>query len=183
MEIIPSTLKGLILLEPKIFEDERGYFYESYQAEKFLDFGINVTFVQDNQSKSIAGTLRGLHFQIPPYDQAKLVQVVKGSVMDVAVDIRVGSPTYGKYEVVELSDQNHRQFFIPSGFAHGFLALENNTIFTYKCSNYYHKSFEGGLLWSDSKVDIDWNFKNPLVSEKDQVLPELESFNSPFLFA
>lgn len=181
MKIINTSIQGLIILEPQIFQDERGYFYETYQFEKFKTLGIHETFVQDNQSLSSQGTLRGLHFQKPPFDQAKLVRVVRGKVLDVAVDLRKGSATYGKYEKVELSEQNHLQFFIPKGFAHGFLALENNTLFTYKCSNYYNKESESGLLWNDPEIDIKWSFSDPLVSAKDQVLPQLEGFETPFV--
>jgi len=181
MNIITTKIEGLLILEPQIFQDERGYFYETYQFEKFKGLGIEETFVQDNQSLSSEGTLRGLHFQKPPFGQAKLVRVVRGRVLDIAVDLRKGSPTYGHYEKVELSDQNHRQFFIPIGFAHGFLSLENNTLFTYKCSNYYNKASEGGLLWNDPSIEIDWGFSNPLVSAKDQILPILEGFETPFI--
>jgi dTDP-4-dehydrorhamnose 3,5-epimerase len=180
MNVIKTKIEGLLILEPQIWQDERGYFYETYQLEKFKAFGIDILFVQDNQSLSSKGTLRGLHFQKPPYHQAKLVRVVRGRVLDVAVDLRKGSPTYGHYEKVELSDQNHLQFFIPSGFAHGFLSLEDDTVFTYKCSNYYNKSSEGGLLWNDPEIQIDWSFSSPLVSAKDQILPGLAGFETPF---
>jgi len=182
MKIKTTSIEGLFVLEPHIFKDERGYFYETYQFLKFKDMGISDVFVQDNQSASVKGTLRGLHFQKPAFDQSKLVRVVRGKVLDVAVDIRKGSPTYGKYEMVELSAENHFQFYIPSGFAHGFLALEDDTIFTYKCSNYYDKASEGGLLWSDPTIAIDWNYSNPLVSAKDQILPVLSEFDSPFAY-
>jgi len=177
-----TSIDGLMIIEPRIFKDERGYFTETYQFEKFKEAGISLNFVQDNQSESIRGTLRGLHFQKPPFDQAKLVRVVRGRVLDVAVDIRKGSPSFGKYEMVELSAENHLQFFIPSGFAHGFIALEDQTLFTYKCSNYYDKASEGGLLWNDPSIKIEWNFEKPLVSEKDQVLPGLQDLDSPFIF-
>jgi len=176
-----TSIDGLMIIEPRIFKDERGYFTETYQFEKFKEAGISLNFVQDNQSESIRGTLRGLHFQKPPFDQAKLVRVVRGRVLDVAVDIRKGSPSFGKYEMVELSAENHLQFFIPSGFAHGFIALEDQTLFTYKCSNYYDKASEGGLLWNDPSIKIEWNFEKPLVSEKDQVLPGLQDLDSPFI--
>ncbi len=177
-----NTMEGLVLIEPKIFSDERGYFYETYSVQKFKDLGIDADFVQDNQSFSSKGTLRGLHFQKPPYAQAKLVRVIKGKVIDIAVDIREGSKTYGTFEMVELSEENHLQFFIPIGFAHGFITLEKDTIFCYKCSNYYNKESEGGILWSDPSLHIDWGSEKPRVSDKDLLLPTLENFKSPFKF-
>ncbi len=181
MKIHKTKIEGLLILEPNIFKDERGYFFESYHAAKYHELGVECSFVQDNQSLSSAGTLRGLHFQKPPFDQAKLVRVVRGSVYDVAIDLRRGSPTYGQYEGVILDGEKNNQFFIPSGFAHGFLALEDNTLFTYKCSNYYHKASEGGIIWNDPSLNINWNYLNPMVSEKDILLPKLESFESPFI--
>jgi dTDP-4-dehydrorhamnose 3,5-epimerase len=177
-----TTIEGLVLIEPKIFSDERGYFYETYSVQKFKDLGIDADFVQDNQSFSSKGALRGLHFQKPPYAQAKLVRVIKGKVIDIAVDIREGSKTYGTFEMVELSEENHLQFYIPIGFAHGFITLEKDTIFCYKCSNYYNKESEGGILWSDPSLNIDWGSEKPRVSDKDLLLPTLENFKSPFTF-
>jgi dTDP-4-dehydrorhamnose 3,5-epimerase len=169
MKVINFEIKGLKLIEPDVFEDDRGYFFESYSQQKLKEFGIDDVFVQDNESRSMKGVLRGLHFQKEPYAQAKLVRVVKGKVLDVAIDIRKSSPTYGKYVIVELSEKNKKMFFIPKGFAHGFVVLEDDTIFQYKCSNFYHKASEGSILWNDKTLNIHWNIDfNPIVSEKDQ---------------
>jgi len=175
MKIINTSIPDLKILEPAVFADDRGYFFESYSYEKLKDLGIDKVFVQDNESKSQKGVLRGLHFQNPPYAQAKLVRVVKGAVLDVAVDIRKDSPTYGQHVCVELSEQNKRMFYIPEGFAHGFLTLEDDTIFTYKCSAYYNKESEGSLLWSDETLNIDWGIDNPILSEKDKAAPSLRA--------
>ncbi len=168
MNIIDTSIPGPLIIEPDVFEDSRGYFFESYNRNKFHHAGIKTEFVQDNQSKSHKNVLRGLHFQNPPYAQAKLIRVISGSVLDVAVDIRNGSPTYGKYVSTILSAENKTMFFIPEGFAHGFLTLEDNTIFCYKCSNLYHKESEGCILWNDKILNIDWGIESPIVSEKDK---------------
>lgn len=180
MEITTTPLEGLLVIKPKVFYDSRGYFYEPYNKQRYQQAGIMPEFVQDNQSLSMKGALRGLHFQAPPFEQGKLVRVVQGSVLDVVVDIRKQSPTFGQHFSVLLSGENMLQFWIPPGFAHGFVTLENNTIFEYKCTNVYDKASEGGLLWSDADLGIHWNIDNPIVSDKDQILPSLKSFNSPF---
>lgn len=180
MNITKTDIEGLIIIEPQIFKDSRGCFFESWNAKKFKQLGISEDFVQDNQSVSSKGVLRGLHFQNPPYAQAKLVRVIEGSVLDVAVDLRKNSPTYGKHVSVILSEQNNKSFFIPKGFAHGFLSLEDNTVFNYKCSDYYNKESEGSLLWNDEDLKIDWQIDNPLVSEKDLQADLFKNFKSKF---
>lgn len=177
MGVIRTEIEGVLILEPKIFGDSRGYFYESYNKERFSqETGMEIDFVQDNQSKSSYGVLRGLHFQKPPYAQSKLVRVVKGSVLDVAVDIRKGSPTFGKYVAVELSEENHRQFFIPRGFAHGFVVLSEEAIFQYKCDNLYAPQSEGSIIWNDPDLGIDWRVpaEKIILSEKDKLHPKLK---------
>ena len=181
MEIIKTSIEGLLIIKPDVFKDERGYFFESYNKERFAKEGLTMNFVQDNESKSSKGVLRGLHFQKPPYAQGKLVRVVKGSVMDVAVDLRKDSPTYGKWESVVLSEDNKLQFWIPEGFAHGFVTLEDETVFNYKCTNIYNKESEGSLLWNDPDINIDWNIENPILSEKDKVSPLFKNFETPFI--
>jgi dTDP-4-dehydrorhamnose 3,5-epimerase len=180
MKIIETKIPDLKIIEPTVFSDDRGYFFESYSYEKLKNLGIDRLFVQDNESKSQKGVLRGLHFQNPPFAQAKLVRVVKGSVLDVAVDIRQNSPTYGQHICVELSEQNKRMLYIPEGFAHGFLVLENDTIFSYKCSQFYHKDSEGSLLWNDEILNIEWGFEHPILSEKDKVSPKFSEFKAQF---
>ncbi|MFC5271162.1 dTDP-4-dehydrorhamnose 3,5-epimerase [Adhaeribacter terreus] len=180
MEYKEHHLKGVIEYTPKKFGDERGWFMESYNRQALEKLGVNVAFVQDNQSFSVKNVLRGLHFQKPPFAQAKLVRVLSGKALDVVVDIRKGSPTYGQHLKVVLDAEQSNQLFIPAGFAHGFLTLEDNTTFFYKCSDYYNKESEGGLLWNDPALNIDWNVTDPIVSEKDQVLPGLEGFISAF---
>ena len=170
MEVIKTDIEGVVIIEPKIFGDARGYFYESFNAAKFeAKTGVKTTFVQDNQSKSSYGVLRGLHFQKPPHAQSKLVRVVEGAVIDVAVDIRRGSPTFGKYVAVELTAENHRQLFIPRGFAHGFAVLSDEAIFQYKCDNYYAPDCEGGIAWDDPALGIDWQLPaaDVILSAKD----------------
>lgn len=167
MKIIPTKIADLFLIQPDVFPDERGYFFESYQEDKFRALGIQAKFVQDNESLSQKGVLRGLHFQRPPFAQGKLVRVVTGSVLDVAVDIRKDSPTYGHWVKAGLSAANKLMMWIPEGFAHGFLVLEDNTIFQYKCTNYYNRESEGGIIWNDPDLAIDWGVTEPLVSEKD----------------
>ena len=181
MEIIETPLEGLYVLKPSIFEDSRGYFFESYNKQKFdaLVPG-DYNFIQDNESKSQKNVLRGLHFQNPPYQQAKLVRVVKGSVLDVAVDVRKNSKTYGKHFTIQISEANKLQFFISPGFAHGFLTLEDNTVFSYKCTNFYNKESEAGLLWNCPEIGINWDVQAPLLSEKDLILPSLKNFYSKF---
>jgi dTDP-4-dehydrorhamnose 3,5-epimerase len=184
MNIIATSFQGLFVIEPKIWEDSRGYFYESFNNKVFQDAGINASFVQDNQSFSQKGTLRGLHAQAQPFAQGKLVRVIQGRVLDVAVDIRKNSPTYGKHFSIELSGDNHKQLWVPPGFLHGFLTLEDQTIFTYKVSNYYDKASEIGVLWNDPTLSIDWtNYIDPkeiILSDKDLVLGDFSSFKSPF---
>ena len=181
MELIKTSIDGLLIIKPDVFKDERGYFFESYNKERFAKAGLMMDFVQDNESKSSKGVLRGLHFQKPPYAQGKLVRVVKGSVMDVAVDLRKDSPTYGKWESVILSEDNKLQFWIPEGFAHGFVTLEDETVFNYKCTNIYNKESEGSILWNDPDININWNIDNPILSEKDKISPLFKNFESPFI--
>lgn len=180
MDIIETRLKGVLLIKPRVFEDARGYFFESYNAGAFRKAGLDLDFVQDNQSLSQKGVLRGLHFQNPPYAQGKLVRVIAGSVFDVAVDIRKGSPTYGQWFGQELNEKNKWMMYIPEGFAHGFATLENNTIFAYKCTNFYNKEAEDCLLWNDGDIGIDWGIKNPLLSEKDLQGKKLKDLKSQF---
>ena len=180
MEIKSFAVNGPLLLKPRIFEDERGYFFESYNEKLFKEAGIPVTFCQDNQSLSKKDVLRGLHFQNPPYQQGKLVRVIKGAVKDVAVDIRLESPTYGQYVMEELSVANQCMMWIPPGFAHGFLTLEAETIFVYKCSNLYNKESESGIRWDDEILKIEWGISNPLVSDKDKQLPVLKAARNLF---
>ena len=170
MEVIKTDIEGVVIIEPRIFKDDRGYFFESYSEKDFNAQVREVRFVQDNESKSGYGVLRGLHFQKPPYAQSKLVRVIKGAVLDVAVDIRKGSPTFGKHVAVELTGDNHRQFFIPRGFAHGFSVLTPEVIFQYKCDNFYAPQNEGALAWDDPDLDIDWRIPADkiILSEKDR---------------
>lgn len=180
MQLKNTSISDLLIVQPKVFEDERGHFFESYNKTIFDELGINVNFVQDNQSLSQAGVLRGLHFQNPPFAQGKLVRVIKGSVLDVAVDIRKNSPTYGNHFDIVLSEKNKTMLWIPPGFAHGFLTLENDTVFLYKCTNYYNKSSEDCILWNDNDIAINWNIDSPILSEKDMQGKFLKHFNSPF---
>ena len=179
MNIIETKIEGVYLIKPIIFKDERGYFFESFNQKK-INKKTNVSFVQDNQSLSSKHILRGLHFQKPPFAQDKLVSVIKGSVLDVVVDIRVNSKTYGKYIIEELNEENHHQLFIPTGMAHGFLSLEEHTIFSYKCSNFYNRESEGALKWNDPDLNIKWPISNPILSEKDENAKKFSSFVSPF---
>lgn len=167
MEIIKTRLKDLVILKPKVFADERGYFFESYNQKLFHGAGLNLNFVQDNQSLSQQGVLRGLHFQNQPHAQGKLVRVITGAVYDVAVDIRKDSPTYGEWFGVELTEDNKWMMYVPEGFAHGFLTLKNNTIFSYKCTNFYNKESEDCILWNDPNLNIEWKVKDPILSAKD----------------
>ncbi len=182
MNIIPTDITDLYVVEPQVFKDKRGYFFEAHNQKKLKDAGLDLTFVQDNESKSQKGVLRGLHFQKPPYAQGKMVRVIKGKVLDVAVDIRKGSPTYGKYHAVEISEKNKRMFWIPPGFAHGFATLEDETIFFYKCTNYYNRESEGSILWNDPDLNIDWQVENPVLSEKDISSPRFSQLDSPFVY-
>ena len=180
MEIIKTDIEGLLIIKPRVFEDERGYFFESWSKESFSTNGIDINFVQDNQSLSSKGVIRGLHFQNPPFEQGKLVRVISGSVLDVAVDIRSKSPTYGNHVSVFLSGLNKTMFWIPPGFAHGFATLEDNTIFSYKCSGIYNKESEDSLLWNDIDLNIDWKVKKPIISEKDKISNSFNNFKSQF---
>ena len=175
MNIIETNIEGVIIIEPRLFEDERGYFFESFNQKEFQEKVCKTTFIQDNESKSSYGVIRGLHFQKPPFAQSKLVRVVKGSVLDVAVDIRKGSPTFGQHVAVELTEDNHRQFFIPRGFAHGFSVLSKEVIFQYKCDNFYAPQSEGAIAWDDPDLGIDWQISidEILLSEKDKSHPKL----------
>jgi dTDP-4-dehydrorhamnose 3,5-epimerase len=167
MEVVETTLEGVVLIKPKVFEDARGYFFESYNRNVFTNAGITADFVQDNQSLSQKGVLRGLHFQNNPFAQGKLVRVITGAVFDVAVDIRKNSSTYGKWFGQELTEKNKWMMYIPPGFAHGFATLEDNTVFSYKCTNFYSKVSEDCILWNDPDLKIDWKIKDPLLSDKD----------------
>jgi len=180
VKVIHEFPEGLVSIFPSIFGDERGFFLESFNQEKYESFLTGYSFVQDNLSKSKKGVLRGLHFQAPPFDQGKLVQVIQGSVLDVAVDIRKNSPSYGKHFKVILNDLDRNQLWIPPGFAHGFASLEDDTIFSYKCTNTYSKAHEGCLLWNDPDLNIDWGIDRAIVSEKDQEGTLLKEFKSPF---
>lgn len=177
MNIIPTDLEGVLILEPRVFKDKRGYFMETYQRDRYLQSGVPCAFVQDNLSFSVKNTLRGLHFQIE-HPQAKLVQVITGEIFDVAVDIRKTSPTFGRWIGVVLSEQNRRQLFVPEGFAHGFCVLSDAVHFLYKCSDFYAPGDEGGILWSDPEIGIEWPVSDPIVSEKDVGLPLFADFPS-----
>ena len=182
MEVIKTNIEGVIIVEPRIFKDGRGYFFESFSQREFEEKVCKTTFVQDNESKSSYGVVRGLHFQKPPFAQSKLVRVIKGAVLDVAVDIRKGSPTFGQYVSVELTGENHRQFFIPRGFAHGFSVLSEEVIFQYKCDNFYSPQSEGAIAWNDSDLNIDWRIpvEEVVLSEKDSKHPKLKDWQSVF---
>ena len=182
MEVITTAIEGLVIIEPKVFKDARGYFFESFSQREFEEKVRKVNFVQDNESKSCYGVIRGLHFQKPPHAQAKLVRVIKGRVLDVAVDIRKGSPTYGKHVAVELTEDNHRQFFIPKGFAHGFAVLSETAVFQYKCDEFYHPEADGGISITDESLGINWQIptEEAILSEKDTKHPNLKDFESPF---
>lgn len=174
-----TKIDGVYIIEPKIFGDRRGYFMETYNKKQFLEAGLNMTFVQDNESKSIKGVLRGLHFQ-RKHSQGKLVRVTKGEVFDVAVDLRTGSPTYRQWEGVILSEENKKQFYIPEGFAHGFLVLSDEAVFNYKCTELYASEYDGGVMWNDSDINIKWpldGIENIILSEKDKVHPNLKELD------
>lgn len=176
MQFLKTKLAGVIEIIPRIFEDDRGYFYETYNIEKFRENGIPVDFLQDNQSFSTKGVVRGLHFQRAPFGQGKLVRVIQGAVLDVVVDIRPDSPTYGQYDSFLLTAENKKMVYLPEGFAHGFSTLED-AIFSYKCTNVYDKASEGGILYNDPDLNIDWQVSDPVVSDKDLELPSWKSFN------
>lgn len=182
MEVIKTAIEGLVILEPTVFKDSRGYFFESFSQREFQEKVQKINFVQDNESMSSYGVMRGLHFQRPPFAQSKLVRCVQGTVLDVAVDIRKGSPTYGQHVAVELSAENHRQFFIPRGFAHGFVVLSETAIFQYKCDNFYTPEADGGINIKDESLGIDWQIptNKALLSEKDTKHLCLKDFDSPF---
>ncbi len=184
IEVVKTEIDGVCIVCPKVFKDARGYFMETFSKKEFDEKVAKVDFVQDNESMSSYGVMRGLHFQAPPFTQAKLVRCVKGRVLDVAVDIRVGSPTYGKHVAVELSEDNHLQFFVPRGFAHGFAVLSETAVFQYKCDNYYAPQADGGISIKDESLGIDWKIpvENALLSEKDLKHPLLKDFESPFIF-
>ena len=180
MEVIKTDIEGVVIIEPRIFKDARGYFFESYSQKKFNELVREVKFVQDNESKSSYGVIRGLHFQLPPHAQSKLVRCVKGKVLDVVVDIRKGSPTYGQHVAVELSEENHRQMFIPRGFAHGFAVLSERAVFQYKCDEYYAPGSEAAIAWDDQDLNIDWKVpaEDVVLSAKDRNHPTLKEFIS-----
>ena len=184
MEVVTTDIEGVYIIKPRVFGDARGYFFESYSQREFEEKVGKVDFVQDNESMSKKGVMRGLHFQRPPFSQSKLVRCVKGRVLDVAVDIRKGSPTYGKHVAVELTEDNHLQFFIPKGFAHGFVVLSDVAVFQYKCDNFYHPEADGGISILDDSLGIDWKIstQNAILSEKDTKHPLLKDFDSPFDF-
>jgi dTDP-4-dehydrorhamnose 3,5-epimerase len=181
MKVTKTPIEGLLIIEPAVFGDERGYFYESFNKEKFQELtGKNIDFVQDNQSLSGRDIVRGLHFQNPPFAQGKLVRVIKGEVIDVVVDIRKSSPTYGEHFSIKLTEENKKMFWIPEGFAHGFSSLVNNTIFSYKCTNYYNKESEDNIYWNDADLNINWEVENPIISEKDQEKKMFKDFKTKF---
>ena len=184
MEVIKTAIEGVVIIEPKVFKDQRGYFFESFSQREFEAKVRKINFVQDNESMSSYGVMRGLHFQRPPYTQSKLVRCVKGKVLDVAVDIRKGSPTYGQHVAVELSEDNHRQFFVPRGFAHGFAVLSDTAVFQYKCDNFYAPQADGGISIKDESLGIDWKIPTDMaiLSEKDTLHSWLKDFDSPFSY-
>ena len=182
MNVLTTDIEGVVIIEPRVFTDTRGYFFESYSKREFDEKVRPIDFVQDNESMSVKGVMRGLHFQLPPFTQSKLVRCVKGAVLDVAVDIRKGSPTYGRHVAVELTEDNLRQFFVPRGFAHGFAVLSDIAVFQYKCDNYYHPEADGGISIADDTLGIDWRIdpKEAILSEKDLRHPSLKDFETPF---
>ena len=181
MNITKTNFKDLLIIQPNVISDDRGYFFEAFNEAQFrVQTGLNITFVQDNESMSSKGVLRGLHFQTPPKTQAKLVRVTKGAVLDVVVDLRMTQPTFGQYFKIVLSEENKTQLFVPEGFAHGFVVLEENSIFSYKCTNYYSKEHDRSMLWSDPALGIDWEVDNPMVSQKDSEAKGFEHFKDIF---
>jgi dTDP-4-dehydrorhamnose 3,5-epimerase len=177
---IDSYLNGVLHIKPKVHQDHRGHFFESFRKDVLQEFGVDLEFVQDNQSLSQKNILRGLHFQTPPYAQGKLVRVIKGAVRDVVLDIRKSSSTFGQFKVFDLTEQNFEMLYVPPGFAHGFATLEDHTMFTYKCSDYYNPESEGGVLWSSPALEIPWGVEDPVLSEKDKHLTSFSDFQSPF---
>jgi dTDP-4-dehydrorhamnose 3,5-epimerase len=180
MIISETGFNGLLTIEPSVFQDDRGYFFEAWNYERFKQHGLDVSFLQDNQSMSAANVLRGLHFQLPPWQQGKLVRVIRGAVIDVVVDLRRKEPTFGKHFKYHISDEKKNMLWIPPGFAHGFLTLEENTIFFYKCTQVFNRESEASIAWNDYDLAIDWETKNPVVSDKDKNAPSFRDFNSPF---
>ena len=180
MHITQTKLNGLLVIDPKVFGDERGYFFESYNEKVFREAGLDLHFVQDNESRPGKGVLRGLHFQYAPHAQGKLVRVVRGGVYDVTVDIRPSSDTFGQWDAFELSENNKRMLWIPPGFAHGFLTLEEDNIFQYKCTSFYHREAEGIIRWDDPDLNIDWGITDPVVSEKDEKAPFFKELEHSF---
>jgi len=182
MNKILTSIPDVIVIRPDVFEDSRGYFFESYSRSKLFDIGIFYDFVQDNESLSGRGVLRGLHFQLPPFEQGKLVRVIKGAVLDVAIDIRKNSPFYGKWVSQELTEKNKLMMWIPPGFAHGFLTLEDQTVFSYKCTQIYDRNSEKVIAWNDPDIDINWNVENPNLSERDKMGISFNNFLTPFIY-
>lgn len=181
MHIEKTSLEGVVIITPDVFADERGFFMETFSEKRYQEaLGDDIHFVQDNLTFSKKGVLRGLHYQAPPFGQGKLVSISQGKVLDVAVDIRFGSPTFGKHVAVELSDKNHKQFFVPVGFAHGFLVLSETALFVYKCTNYYSKEHERGIKWDDSALDIAWGIENPIVAIRDAEFPLLKDIQQEY---
>jgi dTDP-4-dehydrorhamnose 3,5-epimerase len=180
MEIIPTKISDVCIIKPMVFADDRGYFFESYNREKFLASALDLNFIQDNESRSMKGVLRGLHFQQHPSAQGKLVRVMRGAVLDVAVDIRKKSPTFGKWVSIVLTGDNKYMYWIPEGFAHGFLTLEDDTVFFYKCTNVYNKASEGSIRWNDPDLNINWGTDNPILSDKDKIAPLFKDLNTTF---
>jgi dTDP-4-dehydrorhamnose 3,5-epimerase len=176
MTFLETPIEGLVIIEPKVFGDERGHFFETFSEKLMAQNGIKGPFIQDNQSLSHKNVLRGLHFQNPPHEQGKLIRVVRGSVIDVVVDIRKNSNTFGKHYSIELSDRNNKMLWIPGGFAHGFVTLEDHTVFLYKVTDYYHPASESGIIYNDADLNIDWQVKTPIVSQKDRILPTFKEY-------
>lgn len=184
MNLIKTKIEGLVIIEPQIFGDDRGYFLESFQKERYANHGVNANFIQDNEAFSKYGVIRGLHYQLAPYAQAKLVRVIKGAVLDVAVDLRKGSPTFGQWEAVELNETNKKQLYVPKGFAHGYSVISNEAIFAYKCDNIYHPESERGINLNDVSLGIDWKIpeKQQVISTKDKVAPEFKDAEINFVY-
>jgi len=180
MEVTKTNFDGLLIMQSRIFKDDRGYFFEYFRKDVLKDYGVNVEFVQSNESQSQKNVLRGLHFQNPPFEQGKLIRVVKGAVLDVSLDIRKSSPNYGQWFAYELNEVNKTILWIPPGFAHGFLTLADNTIFQYECTNYYHKDSEGSIRWNDPTINIDWKIGDPIISDKDKFAPLFKDFVTKF---
>ncbi len=182
MKIISTSIPDLLIIQPQVFGDQRGYLYEAYNKHKFQAQGLELDFVQDNISKSDKNVVRGLHFQKPPYAQGKLVSVLRGAVIDIGLDIRRDSPTYGQHHAVLLSEENKTRFWVPPGFAHGFVTLEDETIFAYKCTDFYYPEAEGAILWNDPLLNIDWQVSDPILSQRDQAALPFSEFESPFIY-